>query len=907
MPGARGKTVEGEQQVKKPGFTQTEASSGEISDTARQLWHAVEIRDVCTHFATDPESGLSEEEAQRRLRREGANELREGTQHGLPRILINQFSDFMILVLLLAALISGLIGDPQDAIVILVIVLLNAIIGALQEYRAERAVAALRLVMAASARVVRDGVTRTIPSQELVPGDLVILEAGNVVPADLRLTESTRLQTGEAALTGESQAVDKSVAILPDARLALGERSNMAWKGTQVTSGRGSGVVVATGMATEIGHIAALLRAQTSVKTPLQVRLARFGRQLALAIMAICAIIFVAGVMRGESVILMLLTAISLAVAAIPEALPAVVTISLAFGARKMSDHNALMRRLPAVETLGSVTYICSDKTGTLTQNRMTLETLLVDRRRVVMATAEGELSEALHWRLGQALALSNDVQEENGTLIGDPTEIAFYNAARELGIIKAELEESQPRLAEIPFDPSHKCMLTLHEESDGAIAFLKGAPEAVMALCSQQLTTSGITALEAEVLEAEAEQLAAEGHRVLAVACRELPEGFAGDLEELLQGGFVLLALAGLIDPPRPEAAAAVAACRTAGIVPVMITGDHPGTARAIAARLGIERTEAQVVTGRELEDLSDEAFAHRVKEVRVYARVSPEQKIRIVKALQASGEFVAMTGDGVNDAPALKRAAIGVAMGQKGTDVAREASDLVLLDDNFATIVEAVREGRRIFDNIRKFVKYTMTSNAGEIWTLFLAPFLGLPIPLLPIHILWINLVTDGLPGLALAMEPAERGVMQRPPRPPDENIFAHGMGAHMIWVGLLIGGLSIMGQSWAYSGGHENWQTVVFTVLTLAQLFHVLAIRSERESLFSIGLLSNLPLLGAVLLTVGLQLAVIYLPFLNPLFRTQPLSGTELLACFVLASLVLVAVEIEKVLVRAGLLYR
>jgi Ca2+-transporting ATPase len=877
------------------------------SGNGKSLWHTVEAREVCSHFACDPEHGLTEEEAQLRLRRGGANELQEGVRRSLPRILVSQFSDFMILVLLLAALISGLIGDPQDAIVILVIVLLNAVIGALQEYRAERAVAALRLVLAATARVVRNGVTRTIPARELVTGDLVLLEAGNVVPADLRLTESMRLQTGEAALTGESLAVDKSEAALADARLPLGERSNMVWKGTQVTSGRGRGVVVATGMATEIGHIAALLRAQTGVKTPLQVRLARFGRQLALAILAICAIIFAAGVLRGESVMLMLLTAISLAVAAIPEALPAVVTISLAFGARKMSTHNALVRRLPAVETLGSVTYICTDKTGTLTQNQMTLETLLVDRRRVAMATAEGELSETLHWRLGQALALSNDVHEENGTLTGDPTEIAFYNGARELGIVKAELEEAQPRLAEIPFDSAHKCMVTLHEESDGAIAFLKGAPEAVLALCGSQLTTGGLVSLESKELETEAEHLAAEGHRVLALACRELPEGFGGDLEELLQGEFIFLALAGLIDPPRPEAAAAVAACRSAGIVPVMITGDHPGTARAIATRLGIERVDAQVVTGRELDELSDEVFAQRVKEVRVYARVTPEQKIRIVKALQANGEFVAMTGDGVNDAPALKRAAIGVAMGQKGTDVAREASDLVLLDDNFATIVEAVREGRRIFDNIRKFVKYTMTSNAGEIWTLFLAPFLGLPIPLLPIHILWINLVTDGLPGLALAAEPAERGVMRRPPRPPNESIFAHGMGAHMIWVGLLIGGLSILGQSWAYTGGHEHWQTVVFTVLTLAQLFHVLAIRSERESLFSIGILSNRLLLEAVLLTVVLQLAVIYLPFLNPLFRTQPLTGPELAVCFLLASLVLVAVEIEKMLIRAGWLYR
>jgi Ca2+-transporting ATPase len=770
--------------------------------------------------------------------------------------------------------------------------------------------AALKKMAAPAARVRRDGDVDTLPADALVPGDIVVLEAGNVVPADMRLLETARLQVDEAALTGESHAVDKETDALGGGDLPLGDRRNMAYKGTVVSYGRGSGVVVATGMTTELGRIALLLRGADTVRTPLQKRLAVFGQRLALAVLGICAIIFAAGLLRDEPVVLMFLTAVSLAVAAIPEALPAVVTVLLALGARKMSRVDALIRRLPAVETLGSVTFICADKTGTLTQNKMHVERLFADGewRDRLAAGEKGAGGEEVWERLAQAMALNNDAGHDgSGRIVGEPTEAALFRAVLEAELDPKAVQEKRPRLSEIPFEAERKRMTTFHPLGDKVIAFTKGAPERVIEECSLLFTAAGPVAIGREKALDEAERMAAEGYRLLAFAFRiydSLPESPAAEEAER---DLTFLGLAALIDPPRDEVPQAVADCQSAGIVPVMITGDHPGTAGAIARRLGIIHDGEIVLTGQELSELSEEEFEAKVENVRVYARVSPEQKIKIVRALQEMGEFAAMTGDGVNDAPALKQADIGVAMGLKGTDVAREAADMVLLDDDFATIVKAVREGRRIFDNIRKFIKYTMSSNSGEIWTLFLAPFLGLPIPLLPIHILWVNLVTDGLPGLALAAEPSERHIMERPPRRPKESIFAHGMWQHMIWVGLLIGGLSIMTQASAYRPGQEtNWQTMVFTVLTVSQLFHVLAIRSEKDSIFTIGLMSNRPLLGAVVLTLGLQLAVIYTPFLNPIFKTKPLSPGELAACLALSSVVLVAVEVEKFLIRRYGLY-
>jgi Ca2+-transporting ATPase len=813
----------------------------------------------------------------------------------------------MIIVLIGAAVVSGIVGDVEDTAAIIVIVILNAVIGFFQEYRAEQAMAALKRMAEAGAHVLRNGRVEIVNATGLVPGDVVLLEAGNVVPADLRIIETARLKIDESALTGESVAVEKQIQPLTIVAAPLGDKTCLAYKGTIVTYGRARGVVVATGMNTELGKIAALLSDDSEIKTPMQKRLARFGKLLALAALAICMLVFIVGVLRGEPVLLMFMTAVSLAVAAIPEALPAVVTVSLALGARKMVKQHALIRRLPAVETLGSVTFICSDKTGTLTQNKMHVTAIYADGA-LCDTWQNGDKAEP--WlTLFHALALSNDAHlDHHNKVHGEPTEAALLAAAQAAGWDKTRLEREAPRLKELPFDSERKRMTTFHGISENVIAYTKGSPESVLPCCERILVADGEQIIDRAALLQQTESMAANGLRVLAIAYRYWPTLPTSERPDELENGLIFLGFVGLIDPPRSEAKGAVSLCKSAGITPVMITGDHPATARAIARELGIlGNDDGRVMTGVELERLDQMAFEAEVEHVRVYARVDPAQKIKIVQALQDKGEVVAMTGDGVNDAPALKAADIGIAMGKGGTDVAREAAHMVLLDDNFATIVHAVREGRRIFDNIRKFIKYTMTSNAGEIWTIFLAPFLGLPIPLLPIHILWINLVTDGLPGLALTAEPAEHGIMRRPPRPLRESIFAHGMWQHMIWVGLLMGGLCLLTQAWALHSGSAHWQTMVFTVLTLSQMGHVLAIRTERESLFSVGVFSNPLLVFAVLLTFALQMATIYVPALNPIFKTQALSMGELVLCLALSSVVFFAVEIEKWLMRRGLIYR
>jgi Ca2+-transporting ATPase len=851
--------------------------------------------------------GLSSGEAEERLARFGPNELREKAKRTPLAMLLDQFKDFMILVLMAAAVIAGFTGEASDTVAIAVIVVLNAVIGFIQEFRAEKAMAALKRMAAPEALVLRGGTPTLVPSSSIVPGDLVLLDAGKIVPADLRLTEAVQLKVEEAALTGESVPSEKQTEALKEKGLPLGDRKNMAYKGTSVTYGRGAGVVVATGMDTEIGKIATMLQEEEEVKTPLQKRLAQFGRRLALAVLAICAVFFVAGLLRGEPLMLMLLTAISLAVAAIPEALPAVVTISLALGARKMVRQNALIRRLPAVETLGSVTYICTDKTGTLTMNRMAVEEVYLDGQTMnkhdfMIQDREGR--DGTRHLFLTAMAVSNDASvDKEGRIIGDPTEIALFSFAKDRGFEKKSLQDSFPRIAEIPFDSHRKCMTTLHRSSDGGfISFTKGAVEHLSGRTVSGAAEQGSVPFDERALLEAGDRMAAEGLRTLGIAMRRWDTIPADLRPESVETGLTMLGIVGLMDPPREEAKEAVGLCKTAGIKPVMITGDHPATAVAIARRLGIlEDGSAAVISGPELEDLPLEKFEERVENVRVYARVAPEQKLKIIKALQDREQFVAMTGDGVNDAPALRRADIGVAMGVTGTDVSKEAAHMILLDDNFATIVRAVKEGRRIFDNIRKFIKYTMTSNSGELWTLFLAPFLGLPIPLLPIHILWINIVTDGLPGLALAAEPAETGVMKRPPRRPQESIFAHGLGVSIIWVGLLMGMVSIFTQSWAIGTGIDRWQTMVFTVLCLSQLGNVLAIRSENESVFKQGLLSNKPMLGALALTIGLQMATVYVPILNPIFHTAPLRLNELLLTLALSSIVFFAVETEKLIRR------
>ena len=869
-------------------------------------WHTLTADEAAQRLETTP-NGLDSEHAARRLAHFGANELNEKRARSTWSMLLDQFSDFMIIVLIVAAVISGIVGDIEDTVAIIVIVILNAVIGFVQEYRAERAMEALKRMSESGAHVLRDGHPKIINASELVPGDVVLLEAGNVVPADLRIIETARLKIDESALTGESVAVEKQNGALDMSDMPLGDRLNLAYKGTIVTYGRARAMVVATGMNSELGKIAALLSEDGEMKTPMQKRLAIFGKRLALAALSICFLVFIVGVLRGEPLLLMFMTAISLAVAAIPEALPAVVTISLALGARKMVRQHALIRRLPAVETLGSVTFICSDKTGTLTQNKMHVTAIYTDG---ALLDPLRDVKKAESWpEFFHALALSNDAHlDRHNKAQGEPTEAALLHAAQTAGYDKTALEQVAPRLRELPFDSERKRMTTFHGAAGDVIAYTKGSPESILPRCNRVLMAGAERNIDQAGLLGQAETMAAGGLRVLAVAYRRWTMLPASEQPDELERELVFLGFVGLIDPPRGEAGEAVAQCRSAGITPVMITGDHPATARAIASQLGIlSGDDGRVMTGVELASLDQEAFEAEVEQVRVYARVDPAQKIRIVRALQDKGEVVAMTGDGVNDAPALKAANIGIAMGKGGTDVAREAAHMVLLDDNFATIVHSVRQGRRIFDNIRKFIKYTMTSNAGEIWTIFLAPFLGLPIPLLPIHILWINLVTDGLPGLALTAEPAESGIMRRPPRPLRESIFAHGMWQHMIWVGLLMGGVCLLTQAWALHTGSAHWQTMVFTVLTLSQMGHVLAIRTEKESLFGAGMFVNPLLIFAVLLTFVLQMATVYVPIFNPIFKTEALSMGELLLCLALSSVVFFAVEVEKLLVRHGWIYR
>lgn len=858
-------------------------------------WHALASEAVLDRLMSNAVHGLDASAATMRTARYGRNEIKGGRRQSRFVMLLSQFSDSMILLLIGASVLSGFVGDVKDTVVILAIVGLNAIAGFVQEIRAANAIAALRLLSAPVATVLRGGHLHNLPAVELVPGDIVLLEAGQAVPADLRLIEAAGLCVSEAALTGESVPVDKQIAP-EDESQPLPERHAMAYKGTTVLHGHGRGVVVATGMATELGRIAAMLKAMDSARTPLQRRLAQFGRQITIAALMICVLIFSIGLLRGEAPLQMLLTAVSLAVAAIPEALPAVITVLLALGASRMAKEKALIRRLPAVETLGSVTAICSDKTGTLTLNDMRLTHVwLQGQHRVIGGLVPRDPDVAA---LLRAAVLCSDLTwDENGKVLGDPTETALWHAEREL--VPDQKTTWPLRLMEIPFDSTRKRMTALYQEGNVLVSYMKGAPETVVPLCATMTATTGIIPIQSERVMHAATAMAENGLRVLAIACGTLKE--KPEIPEVLEHELEFLGLIGLLDPLRPEVVPAVATCRAAGIRPIMITGDHPMTARAIARAVGILDGDGLVMTGSELSALDDETLRHQVMETSVYARVDPAQKIRIITALRANGQIVAMTGDGVNDAPALAQADIGVAMGQGGTDVAREAASLVLLDDNFATIVVAIREGRRIYDNIRKFIRFIIACNSAEIWTIFLAPFFGLPIPLLPIQILWINLVTDGLPGLTLAAEPAEQGIMTRPPRSPHQGVFGGGMAMEILWSGLMMAAITLVIEAGAITARNGHWQGMAFTVLTFVQMWQILAIRSEHGSLFQQGLMSNKPLFGAVMLTCILQLAVIYIPALNAIFHTRPLSFIELTVCIVASSSIFFALELAKWLRR------
>ncbi|MEO8413213.1 MAG: cation-translocating P-type ATPase [Ginsengibacter sp.] len=856
-------------------------------------WHLENIDEVMKQTGGS-EKGLPRSEVLDRLEKYGPNEITGVKKRSAWLMFIGQFKDFMILVLIAAAIVSGFLSDITDTIVILSIVILNAVVGFVQEYRAEKSMEALKKMSVSNALVIRDGVTSSIHSTGIVPGDTILLKAGNVVPADTRLSEAIELRINESSLTGESLAVEKQTKALQGKNIALGDYTNMAFKGTFVTNGHGTGVVVATGMKTEFGKIAMLLQVP-GTQTPLQKRLATFGKNLAYIILFICAIVFIIGYLRGEEIVTMLLTTLSLAVAAIPEALPAVITIALAIGAKKMVMKNALIRKLPAVETLGSVSYICTDKTGTLTMNKMTVEKIAGKDFTIGNDTPDtpGEDDYTL---LMQAIVLNNNVKrDDHNNTIGDSTEIALNDFAFARGFSRLDIEKKFPRIAEIPFDSKRKCMTTIHRAGDKYLVFVKGAMEELMHKVADDSDIGFWTEAMNTMLE--------NGLRVLGFAIREM-EALPADINpETIERHLKLTGLAGIIDPPREEAKRAVLECKTAGIRTVMITGDHPVTAATIAKRLGIiETKEDRIITGTEMYEMTGEELEKLANHIKVYARVSPEQKLLIVKALQARGEYVAMTGDGVNDAPALKHADIGIAMGINGTDVSKEAADMILLDDNFATIVKAVKEGRRIFDNIRKFIRYVLTGNTAEILTIFLAPFFGLPIPLLPIHILWINLVTDGLPGLALATEPAEKNIMQRPPRKPGESIFANELGTDVLWIGGLLAGLTLGIQAYSIFISDSHWQTMVFTVLCLGQLLYAFSVRSENFSVFTLGLLSNKKLLVTITLSFLLQIAIIYVPFLNILFKTQPLSLKEFIFCVALSFVTFFTVEVVKTIRRS-----
>ena len=848
-------------------------------------WHLTPLSEIAQLLNTS-KSGIGNVLASQRLIEYGKNQIADKKKRTALQMLLRQFTDFMILILIAAAIISGVLGDITDTVIILAIIILNAVVGFVQEYRAEKAMDALKQIAASSARIMREEKIIDIPASDLVPGDVVLLEAGNIIPADVRFFEAHQVKIDESTLTGESQNVEKYTDELSDGDYSLGDRVNMGFKGTFVTNGRALAYVVATGMNTELGRIAKMIQTSDNT-TPLQKRLDTFGKKLSIIILVICTVIFFIGWLRGENILTMLLTTISLAVAAIPEALPALITIALAFGAKRLVKSNALIRKLPAVETLGSITYICTDKTGTLTINKMTVQEVFEpEKNATIDIFPEGNI-------LQIAMALNNDVsKDKEGKWLGDSTEIALVQYALDNSYERTTLEIKYPRVAEIPFDSGRKCMTTFYETENGVIAITKGAVDVLLGkLAAEQ--QSAIPQFEQQV-----NRMAEKGFRVLGYAVKRLkalPEKLNA---EEIESSLTFIGCVGMIDPARDEVKEAVTACKAAGIIPVMITGDHKLTAKAIAAQLGIIASEEDIVlTGTELAKLTEVDFEKIVEKTRVYARVNPEQKLKIISALQNKNHFVAMTGDGVNDAPALKNADIGIAMGINGTEVSKEAAHMVLLDDNFATIVVAIKHGRRIFDNILKFVRYIMTGNSSEIWAIFLAPFFGLPMPLMAIHILWINLVTDGLPGLALASEPPELNIMKRPPRDPKQNIFDKDMATHILWVGLLMGLVTIAMQAWAIHAENLHWQTMVFTVLCFSQMGHVMAIRSDHESIFRLGVFSNKPLLGALLLTFALQLMIIYTPFFNEIFRVEPLTFNELAITIAVSSIVFWAVEMEK----------
>jgi len=864
-------------------------------------WHKQKSEEVLKNLGTCREKGLTDLEAKERLERYGPNELKEKPKEGFLSKLIDQFSDFLVLILIAAALFSILIGEIRDSIVIISIVIINALLGIYQEAKAEKALEALQKMASPTAKVIRNGYLDVIPTANLVPGDLVLLEAGDIVPADIRLIESSNLKADEASLTGESLPVEKDSNIVYEDDIPLGDRKNIVYMSTIITYGRAKGIVVETGHNTEIGKIATEIQSYDEGLTPLQQKLNELGKYLGIITILICIIVFAVGILQGRKVMEMLMVAISLAVAAIPEGLPAIVTIVLALGMNKMAKRNAIVKKLLAVETLGSITVICSDKTGTLTQNEMTV-TRVFTGNKVYHVTGAGyepaggfllngkkiEIENYIDLKLLLSigvLANDADINSANGIykVVGDPTEGALITLGHKGKILKKNMNKKYPRIEEIPFDSGRKMMTTFHKNyiPDKIVSFTKGAPDIVINRCKYISINGETKALDDDVKKkilAVNNSFAKDALRVLALAYREynsLPKNISSDT---IENEMIFVGLVGMIDPPRPEAKEAIVKCKVAGIKPIMITGDYKETAFAISKELGIAKSIKEVMVGQELDEISDREFKEVVKNTSVYARVTPEHKIRIVSALKSNGEIVAMTGDGVNDSMALKKADIGISMGITGTDVAKNTAEIILTDDNFASIVAAVEEGRVIFSNIRKFVFFLLSCNIGEILIVFISILYNLPIPLLPIQLLWLNLVTDSFPALALGVEKGEEDIMRIKPKEPNSPIIDRNMMVDIIVQSLAISATTLFAYTWALKAFPDDLtkaRTIAFSTLILAELFRAYSSRSERHLLFEIGIFSNPTMVYGTGLSFLLLLTVIYIPVLQPVFHTVSLS--------------------------------
>ena len=872
-------------------------------DINNKNFHTIGI-DECLEATKSRIGGLIADEVETKLGKYGKNMLAEGEKRSIFEMFAEQFKDVMILILIVAAAISGFLGEFADAIIIMIVVILNAFLGVFQENKAEKALDALKKMSSPYAKVKRDGVVEKIKSEELVPGDIVILEAGDFVPADIRLIEAASLKIEESSLTGESVPVEKEIAVLENADVVIGDRINMAYLSSSVTYGRGIGVVTGTGMNTEVGKIAGYISKSERETTPLQKKLTEIGKFITIGVVIIAALIFTTGIIRGHKYIEMFLIAISLAVAAIPEGLPAIVTIVLAIGVQKMAKQNAIVRKLPAVETLGSTEIICSDKTGTLTQNKMTVKEVFFSDKLI----SEEEARNSNH-NLDiflEALSLCNDSSvslKENGgfKLIGDPTETALIDFSIIMGFYKESTNIIYPRKSELPFDSVRKLMSTVNEINGNLRVLTKGAPDMLLDRCSKINIDGAVMPIEAQQLEGiknANKVMANSALRVLAVAYKDIKNIPTKMTSDEVENDLVFIGLVGMIDPPRVEVKDSVRICKEAGMLPIMITGDHRDTAFAIAKELGIASDEAQIITGMQLDEVSDKDFLELINKFRVYARVSPEHKVRIVETWKKIGKIVAMTGDGVNDAPSLKKADIGIGMGITGTDVAKGVSDMILADDNFSTIVIAVAEGRKIYSNIRKAIHFLLSANMGEVFALFVATMLNWTI-LFPIHILWINLVTDSFPALALGVENAEKDIMKQKPRRAESNILSGGMGIDILYQGFIQGGLTLLIYYIGYS--HYNSEkigiTLAFATLGLVQLFHSFNVRSNKESLFTTGLFTNKYLIGATILSTLLQISVLLIPSISKVFKLESLNLEQWGIVLLVSASIIPIVELVK----------